>query len=111
MMVERNIYVRFNVYVNLRRVLHVGSWNVLSLSEDHRLSHLSDELGRLRVDMVGLSETKRPSSCETSSKGFTYYLLVWHEQWSTLGFEAHNSTHTILNQYHRDEGRLIILGF
>ena len=40
--------------VNLRRGLSVGSWNVLSLSEDHRLPHLSDELSRLRVDMVGL---------------------------------------------------------
>ena len=40
--------------VNLQRVLRVGSWNVLSLSEDHRLPHLSDELSRLRVDMVGL---------------------------------------------------------
>ena len=54
--------------VNLRRVLCVGSWNVLSLSEDHRLPHLSDELSRLRVDMVGLS-----GSGETNSKGFTYY--------------------------------------
>ena len=62
--------------VNLRRVLHMGSWNVLSLSEDHRLPHLSDELSRLRVDMVGLSETRRPGSGETSSKGFTYYWSV-----------------------------------
>ena len=51
----------------------MGFWNVLSLSEDHRLPHLSDELSRLRVDMVGLSETRRPGSGETSSKGFTYY--------------------------------------
>ena len=40
--------------VNLRRVLRVGSWNVLSLSEDHRLPHLSDELSKLRVDLVRL---------------------------------------------------------
>ena len=53
----------------LRRVLRVGSWNVLSLSEDHRLLHLSDELSRLRVDMVGLSETRRPGIGETSRKG------------------------------------------
>ena len=59
--------------VNLRRVLRVGSWNVLSLSENHRLPHLSDELSRLRVDMVGRSETRRPGSGETSSKGFTCY--------------------------------------
>ena len=59
--------------VNLRRVLRVDSWNVLSMEcpEDHRLPHLSDELSRLRVDMVGLSETRRPGSGETSNKGFT----------------------------------------
>ena len=50
--------------VNLRRDLRVGFWNVLSLSDDHRLPHLSVELIRLRIDMVGLSET--------SSNGFTY---------------------------------------
>ena len=48
-------------------------WNVLSLSEDHRLPHLSNELSSVRVDMVGLSETRWPGSGETSSKGFTYY--------------------------------------
>ena len=37
------------------------------------LLNLSDELSRLRVDMVGLSETKRPDSGETNSKGFTHY--------------------------------------
>ena len=51
----------------------MGSWNVLSLSEDHQLLQLSDELSRLRVDIVGLSETRRHCSGETSSKDFTYY--------------------------------------
>ena len=51
--------------------LRVGSWNVLSLSEDQQLPHLWDELSRLRVDMVGFYETRRPGSGETSSKGFT----------------------------------------
>ncbi|XP_045110009.1 uncharacterized protein LOC123503949 [Portunus trituberculatus] len=60
-------------WVNLRRVLRVGFWNVLSLSENQRLPQLLDELSRLRVDMVGLSETRRTGSDETSSKGFTYY--------------------------------------
>ena len=36
-------------------------------------SIISDELSKLRVDMVGLSETRRPGSGETTSKGFTYY--------------------------------------
>ena len=52
----------------------MGSWNILSLSEDHRLPHLSDELNKLvSVDMVGLSETRRPGNGKTSSNGFTYY--------------------------------------
>ena len=51
----------------------MGSWNILSLSNDHRLPHLSDEISRLRMDIVGLSKTRRPGSDEISSKGFTYY--------------------------------------
>ena len=62
-----------NSGVNLRRVLRVSSWNILNLSENHRLPHLSDELSRLRMDIVGLFETRRPGSSEISSKGFTYY--------------------------------------
>ena len=68
--------------VNLRRVLRVSSWNVPSLEEDHRLPHLSDELSMLMVDMVGLSETRRPGSGETSSKSFTYY-------WSGMSNDHH----------------------
>ena len=37
------------------------------------LPHLSDELSRLRMDIVGLSETRRPGSGEISSRGLTYY--------------------------------------
>ncbi|KAG0717729.1 Craniofacial development protein 2 [Chionoecetes opilio] len=59
--------------ISLRRVLRVISWNVLSLSDDRRLPLLSGELSRLRVDVVGLSETRRPGSGETSSGGYTYY--------------------------------------
>ena len=59
--------------INLWRVLCVGSWNALSLSEDHQLLHFSHEVSRLRVDMVRLSETRRPHSGKTRSKSFTYY--------------------------------------
>ena len=59
--------------VNLRRALRVGAWNVLTLSDDERLPHLSKELRRLRVDIVGLSEVRRPYSGEISSGGYTYY--------------------------------------
>ena len=51
----------------------MGSWNILTFSEKHRLSHLSDELSRLKMNIVGLSETRRPGSGEISSRGFTYY--------------------------------------
>ncbi|KAG0710377.1 Craniofacial development protein 2 [Chionoecetes opilio] len=70
---RRRLPVDFTPGINLRRVLCVGSWNVLSLSDDHRLPLLSGELSRLRVDIVGLSETRRPGSGETSSGGYTYY--------------------------------------
>ena len=59
--------------VNLRRVLLVGSWNIPTFSENHRLPHLSDKLNKLRMDKVGLSETRRPGIGEISSRGFTYY--------------------------------------
>ena len=59
--------------INLRWVLRMGSWNILTFSEKHRLSHLSDELSRLKMNIVGLSETRRPGSGEISSRSFTYY--------------------------------------
>ena len=68
--------------VNLCRTLHVCSSKVLSLPEDHQLPYLLDELSRLRVDLVGLSETRRPGSSETSSKDFTYY-------WSSMSNGHH----------------------
>ena len=64
---------RTTLGMNLRRALRVGSWNILSLSRDDRLPLLSNELSKLRVDIVGLSETRRPGSGETSSAGYTYY--------------------------------------
>ena len=62
-----------NPVVNLWRVLHVGFRNILSLSEDHQLPHLSDELSMLRMDIMGLFEMRRPDSGKISSRGFTYY--------------------------------------
>ena len=64
---------RVRAGVNLRRALRVGAWNVLTLADDARLPHLSGELRRLRVDIAGLSEVRRPFSGETSSGGYTYY--------------------------------------
>ena len=58
--------------VNLRRALRVATWNIMSLSEDHRLPLLSRELKKLKVDIVSLSETRRPGSGEISSGGYTY---------------------------------------
>ncbi|XP_045130251.1 uncharacterized protein LOC123515575 [Portunus trituberculatus] len=42
-------------------------------AEDQRLPHVLNELSRLRENIVGVSETRRPVSGETSSNGFTYY--------------------------------------
>ena len=70
----------------------MGFWNVLSLSEDHRLPHLSDKLSRLRMDMVGLSETRKPGSGETNSKGYTYYCSGMsnghHVMWVAIGVSS-----------------------
>ena len=51
----------------------MGSWNVLSLSDDYLLPHLSDKLSRQRADMLELSETRMPGCGETSSKVFIYF--------------------------------------
>ena len=59
--------------INLRRPLRVGAWNVLSLSEDNRLLHLSGEVRRLGVEVAALSQTRRPGTGEISSGGYTYY--------------------------------------
>ncbi|MCP3680346.1 MAG: endonuclease/exonuclease/phosphatase family protein [Gammaproteobacteria bacterium] len=58
---------------DLRRALCDGTWNILNLSKDHQLPLLSGELSRLRVDIVGLSEVRRPGNGEISSGGYTYY--------------------------------------
>ena len=57
--------------VNLRWALRLGVRNVLTLSEDHWFPHLSVELGRLRVDIVGLCEMRKPGNGEISSEGYT----------------------------------------
>ena len=41
-------------WVNLRRSLRVGAWNVLSLREDDHLSLLSSELKRLDIGIAAL---------------------------------------------------------
>lgn len=73
---------RVRAGVNLRRALRVGAWNVLTLADDDRLPCLSGELRRLGVDIVGLSEVRRPYSGEISSGGYTYY-------WSGCSDGAH----------------------
>lgn len=65
--------------VNLQRVLHVGIWNILSLSEDHQLPFLSAELIRLRIDIDGLYEM-RPGSgvrCTYFWSGMANRTHVW----------------------------------
>ena len=58
---------------NLRRALRVGTWNVLTLSDDNRLPVLSAELSRLGVEVAALSEVRRPGSGSISEGGYTFY--------------------------------------
>ena len=60
-------------WVNLRRSLWVGAWNVLSLREDHHLSLLSYELKHLNIGIAALSEVWRPDCSEIMVGGYTYY--------------------------------------
>ena len=53
---------RWSPWVNLRRSLLVGAWNVLSQREDDHLSLLSSELKRLNIGIAALSEVRRPNS-------------------------------------------------
>ena len=60
-------------WVNLRRSLQVGAWNVLSLREDDHLSLLSSELKRLDIGIAALSEVRRPDCGEIMAGGYTYW--------------------------------------
>ena len=64
---------RRSPWVNLRRSLRVGSWNVLSLREDDNLSLLSSELQRLDIGIAALFEVRRPDNDEIMVGGYTYY--------------------------------------
>ena len=55
---------RRSPWVNLRRSLRVGAWNVLSQREDDHLSLLSSELKHLGIGIAALSEVRRPDSGE-----------------------------------------------
>ena len=60
---------RRSPWVNLRRSLRLGAWNVLSLREDEHLSLLSSEFKRLDIGIAALSEVWRPDSGEIMASG------------------------------------------
>ena len=64
---------RWFPWVNLRRSLWVGTWNVLSLREDDHLSLLSSELKHLDIGIAALSEVRRPDCGEIMAGGYTYH--------------------------------------
>lgn len=64
--------------LNLHRVLSVSIWNILSLTEEHQLLHLANELRWLGMDVAELPETRKPGHGEISSGGYTY-CLSWME--------------------------------
>ena len=59
--------------LNLRRTVWVGSWNVQTLRQDHSIGQLSEELKRLRVSMVALSEVRRPGQGQIGVGEYTYF--------------------------------------
>ena len=61
-------------WVNLRRSLRVGAWNVQSQREDDHLSLLLSELKRLNISIAALSEVRRPDSGKIMAGGYTY---IW----------------------------------
>ena len=63
---------RRSPWVNLRRSLEVGAWNVLSQREDDHLSLLSPELKRLDIGIAALSEVQRVDCGEIMESGYTY---------------------------------------
>ena len=63
---------RRSPWVNLRRSLRVGAWNVRSQREDDHLSLLSSELKHLDIGIAALSEVQRPDSGEIIAGGYTY---------------------------------------
>jgi len=69
-------------WVNLRRSVRVGAWNVLSQREDDHLSLLSSELKRLDIGIAALSEVRRPDCGEIMAGGYTYY-------WSGCSYGYH----------------------
>ena len=64
---------RRSPWVNLRRSLRVGAWNVLSLIEDNHLSLLSSELKRVDIGIAAISEVRRLDCGEIMVGGYTYY--------------------------------------
>ena len=63
---------RRSPWVNLRRSLRVGAWNVLNRREDDHLCLLS-ELKHLKIGIAALSEVQRPERGEIMAGDYTYY--------------------------------------
>ena len=64
---------RWSPWVNLRRSLQVGTWNVQSRRDDDHLSLLSPELKCLDIGIAALSEVRRPDCGEIMVGGYTYF--------------------------------------
>ena len=58
-------------WVDLRRSIWVGAWNVLSQREDDHLSPLSSDLKRLNNGIAALSEVQRQDCGEIMAGGYT----------------------------------------
>ena len=64
---------QWSPWVNWRRSLWVGAWNVLSKREDDHLSLLFSELKHLNIGIAALSMFRRPDSGEIVVGVYAYY--------------------------------------
>ena len=76
---------RWSPWVNLRRSLWVGAWNVLSQRDDDHLSLLSSQLKRLDIGIAALSDVRRPDCGEKMVGGYTYYWSGRSDGYHTQG--------------------------
>lgn len=59
---------------NLRKPLRIGTWNVRSLFDAGKLANLTQEMNRLKLDILGVAETWWPDAgeCEVQNGVFFY---------------------------------------
>ena len=80
--------------VNLKWLLPVGAWNVLSQREDDHLSLLSSLLQHLNIGIAAFSEVQRPESAEIMMAGLYIMMACLHSD----GYHAEGVAVTVSNK-------------